>query len=481
MTKRSIRSSIFYYLSLLIIILPKITLAQLIPLKTVPIATGNQFLVFPSQNLGMGSVSIAVDDPLLDPFINPAKGTRIRETVMFSSPVYYRISDNVSARTLPLGAFFSSDNMFGGFSVAIQQLEEENANNTQLLRGKYSDNMYASGILGKKLSGSNISIAGSIFWAGLNAVEGVDQLYAGSEKIDQFGQMVDVRIGLLKELERDHSFEALLLINRFNMDHDVTYVDQVWNGGWDTRVEKNLDRSNMFGLHMGYVRPISDSGWRIGGIMTGNWKSYPKIPNYSIMNIPRDPGNASAYNLGFGFSKTHENVTLGVDFVYEPIWSNTWADAAEPVTTNDGGHIPVGGKTIENDFRFSNKLLRMGIHEEGKRFGYQLGIQVRSIRYLLDQYDYIENFQRSQIEQWLEWTTSWSLSLNLKNLPIRYIGLITTGTGRPGVSRLRQPDQTGLISTLGASDFVLAPSGPLSLEDARVITHQISVTIPLRN
>ena len=147
---------------------------------------------------------------------------------------------------------------------------------------------------------------------------------------------------------------------------------------------------------------VSDSGWRIGGIMTGNWKSYPKIPNYSIMNIPRDPGNASAYNLGFGFSKTHENVTLGVDFVYEPIWSNTWANAAEPVTTNDGGHIPVGGKTIENDFRFSNKLLRMGIHEEGKRFGYQLGIQVRSIRYLLDQYDYIENFQRSQIEQWLE-------------------------------------------------------------------------------
>ncbi len=469
-------------ISFLILILPEITQAQLIPLKTVPIATGNQFLVFPSQNLGMGSVSIAIDDPLLDPFINPAKGTRIKETVMFSSPVYYRLSHNASAKTLPLGTLFSSENMFGGFSVAIQQLEGDNTNNTQLLRGKYSDNMYASGILGKKLSDSNISIAGSVFWAGLNAVDGVDLLYANSEKIDQFGEMVNVRIGLLGELDRGHSFEVLILLNRFNMDHDVTYDDGIVDGSRVIRVENNLDRANTVGLHFGYVRPLSDSGWRLGGIMTGNWKSYPKIPNYELMNIPRDPGDASAYNLGFGFSKTHENVTFGADLVYEPIWSNTWADAAEPVTTNGGGHIPIGGKTIENDFRFSNKLFRIGIHDAGNRFGYQLGIQVRSIRYQLDQYDYVENFRRKQNERWLEWTASWSLNLNLRNLPIRYTGLITMGTGRPTVSPRQNTNfVTGLISSLGAGDFVLAPSGPLGLEDTFVVTHQVSVAIPIRN
>jgi hypothetical protein len=31
-----------------------------------------------------------------------------------------------------------------------------------------------------------------------------------------------------------------------------------------------------------------------------------------------------------------------------------------------------------------------------------------------------------------------------------------------------------------ASDFIVAPSGPLTLQDAHVITHQLSVSLPLR-
>ena len=463
-----------------IIFLPMITLAQLISIKTVPIATGNQFLVFPSQNLGMGDVSIAVEDPLLDPFINPAKGARIKGTVMFSSPVYYSISNNImSARTLPIGALLSSDDLFGGFSLAIQQLGAANANNFQLLSEKYSNNMYASGMIGKRLPGSNISIAGGVFWAGLDAVDGVDLLYDRSQKIEQFGQMVDCRIGFLGELGREHFYEGLLLLNRFNMEHDVTYVNQIWDD-WDkqTRVERNLDHSNTVGLHFGYVMPLADNGWLLGGILTGNWKSHPKIPNYELMNIPRDPGNSSAYNLGLGLSKTKEQVTLGIDLIYEPIWSNTWADAAEPVTTSSGRVIPIGGKTVENDFRFSNKLLRIGIHRDEKLFGFQLGLQVRAIMYWLDQYNNVEGFRRKQKEHWSEWTPSWSLNLNFKEFQIRYTGRATMGTGRPGVS------WSGFRRDLffaSSADFIIAPSGPLTLQDARVMTHQISVVVPIRN
>ena len=56
---------------------PGAAAAQFVSLKTVPIATEDQFLIFPSQNLGMAGVSIALDDPLLDPFVNPAKGSRL--------------------------------------------------------------------------------------------------------------------------------------------------------------------------------------------------------------------------------------------------------------------------------------------------------------------------------------------------------------------------------------------------------------------
>ena len=52
---------------------PQLTIAQLISVKSVPVAEGDQFTIFPSLNISMGGVSIALDDPLLDPFLNPAK------------------------------------------------------------------------------------------------------------------------------------------------------------------------------------------------------------------------------------------------------------------------------------------------------------------------------------------------------------------------------------------------------------------------
>src|SRR2546430_11993898 len=71
MTKRAVR------LSSLLLALAGPAAAQLISIKTVPIAQGDQFEIFPSNNLGMGSVSIALPDTLLDPFLNPAKGARL--------------------------------------------------------------------------------------------------------------------------------------------------------------------------------------------------------------------------------------------------------------------------------------------------------------------------------------------------------------------------------------------------------------------
>ena len=69
--------------------LPSPTSAQLISLKTVPLAAGDQFLIFPSDNLAMGGVSIALDDRALDPFGNPAMGSRIEESHVFSSPTFW--------------------------------------------------------------------------------------------------------------------------------------------------------------------------------------------------------------------------------------------------------------------------------------------------------------------------------------------------------------------------------------------------------
>ncbi|MBI4537935.1 MAG: hypothetical protein HY704_00325 [Gemmatimonadetes bacterium] len=470
--------------------------AQLIQLKTVPVAAGDQFLVFPSRNLAMGGVFIAVDDPLLDPFVNPAKGARLEGSRLFGSPTFYNISDeNGAGRTLPVGVLLGSDRWFGGVSLSLQQLEAAERNRIIWVRPlwfdgapaplseKSANNVYASALLGRKLDGGRTSIAAGIFWAGLDAVDGVELLYALSQSIEQSGHIVDYRVGLLHEFGANRSVEVLLLRNRFDMTHDVTYLDWVRDDSLrmprlQTRVEQNLDETDTWGLHLRYVQPLGEAGWRIGGILTGNWKSHPKIPNYEIMNIPRDPGDSWAYNVGLGLSRVEGLFTVGIDLVFEPIWTETWAEADSAVKTRSGKVLAKGEKTVENDFWFSNAHIRMGIGREQERYAFQLGLAVHSFRYELEQFDRVEETKRDQEESWMEWTPSWGLALKFPELEVRYLGRLTTGTGRPGVEWTGT--RRAFAEAARAADFIIAPSGPLTLQDARVLTHQVSVSIPIR-
>jgi hypothetical protein len=493
--------------------------AQLISIRTVPIAQGDQFDIFPSNNVGMGGVSIALADTLLDPFLNPAKGARLGAVRFLGSPTVYSVSKGAGGgRTLPLAAVTHSGPWFAGLSLALQEVDPSRppvdrglvinapirldpirldtalALPTVPPRRDSYGNQYAFGMLGRVVPGTGLSFGGSVLWARLSALDGVDLLYAGSAGIKQFGHAVDVRLGVLKEWAGGRSLEALVLHNRFGMTHDVAYLDPIWDPATQRialrpRLEHNLDRTNTWGLHLAYERPLLASGWRIGWLATANRMSHPKLPEYELVNvpvIPRDPGHSSAYNVGIGLSKTRGAATFGLDLVYEPIWSYTWADAAAPVVTAVGDTIPVGGKTVENRFRFSNGVFRMGVGRDvevrglGKALGLQLGLVVRSMHYRLAQYDNVQAAGRGLEEGWLEWTPTWGLSLRFPELEIRYRGRVTHGTGRPGVQPLGVfPGATRDVALAGGG-ILVAPNGPLTLEDVRTTTHQISVSLPLR-
>ena len=483
--------------TLLLVALPAVSAAQLISIKTVPVAQADQFAFFPSQNHGMAGVSIALPDTLADPFSNPAKGARLRGARFFGSPTFYSVShDAGSGRTIPLTALASSGTWFGGASLALQEVDaarrfDQGFSPPGFTPGKRShNNRFAFAMVGRELPRAGISVAASVFWAGLEAIDGVDLLYSGSQRIDQDGQSMDARLGAVKEWAGDRTLEATVVHNRYRMAHDVTYMDWFWDPSFRTnvarpRVEQNLDRTNTSALHMVYSAPLAAPGWRIGAVATGNRLTHPKIPNYEFMSIPRDPGHSYAYNLGVGLSKTDSLLTFGLDVIYEPIWSNTWADAAGPVETDGGAMIPTGGKTIENHFRFSNSLLRMGFSQTiplaaaDNRLGLQLGLGVRSISYRLEQADYVRATEREQRESWIEWTPTWGTSFAFPGLEIRYGGRLTTGTGRPGVE---QQFFRGVLAADAAvgSTIIAAPSGPLTLDDVRVVSHQISVSLPIR-
>ncbi len=487
---------------LLAILLAGTATGQSIPVKTVPIASGDQFLLIPSRSIGMGGVSIALDHPFSDPFTNPGKGRMIRHGILFGASSFYSLSgDNGSGRTLPIGGLFRVGRWYAGGTAAIQQLIPASPEFqsrgwgsagfvTTPYRGELPDNRYGTAFLGRRSLDGRIGFGVGISGAHLEALEGVEFLYANSQEIQQSGGYIDLRAGITGDLEGDRTFEVLVSHSRLRMTHDVTYltwvesVDLIMPPIPGSRVQRNLDHTNTTALHLGYVQPMTDARWRIGGIITGNWKTHPKIPEDVLPDmppVPRDPGMTWAYNIGVGISKVEGFSTFGLDLIYEPIWTETWGVAAESIPTGGGFSIPIGGKTIENDYHFNNLVVRIGVSREHETAGFQLGMEVRSVNYHLDQINNIERFSRNQDEQWIEWTPSWGGLLKFPEFELRYVGRLKTGTGRPAQIRgfQRWSQQGDLVIDPASPDYLPTPTGDLMIEDMLVMTHQIAIVIPI--
>ena len=476
---------------------------QSIPIQTVPIVPADQFDVFPSYTLAMGGVSIAVPDTLHDPFVNPATGARLRAARFFGSPTLYSVSHDAGAgRTLPLGVFSAAGSWYGGLALALQQVDASHLGSSSVntpvafdtgfrLTGQLAPsvqdlspgprshgNALAFVMIGTTLPASGLSVGGSVRWAKLRAVDGVDLLYPGSTRVDQSGATVDARLGLLKEWAGDQSLEAVVLHERFRMTHDVTFLDAFWDPGTQQflqspRLVHDHDFTKRWGLQVKYERPLTASGWRIGWLATANRISQPDTPNLDLLDIPQDPGHAAAYELGVGVSRTYGPSLFGMDVVYQPIWSTTWAEAGTPAATS-------GSDTSR--FHFSNALFRMGVSREvtlgplTRTAALQLGLVVRSVHYDLAQRDDVDATTRHLEESWLEWTPTWGLSLRFPELELRYRGLVTHGT-----DRLVTPSNQFVTNPADLRPgFFPSPGLSMTLDGVHVVTHQVSVSFPLR-
>lgn len=478
--------------------------AQIIPIRSVPLAQGDQLLIFPTANLGMGGVSVALADSLFDPFRNPAMGARVAAARLFIAPTVYGISrETGGGRTLPIAVVGRAGLWFGGLSGALQQVENSGPIPTPPfpdtrsailpapgivgLSDRTHGNSYLFASLGRALTGSGLSVGGSVRWSRLHAISGVDLLFPGSQGLAQSGHELDLRLGLLKEWPGDRSLEALVLHDRYSMTNDVSYFDLFWDAGTQQfvqvpRVEHNLDRATTSGVHLAYQRPLAASGWRIGWMGTVNVDRQPRIAPDEIVTLPRDQGHSTAVDLGVGFSKTEGPSTFGLDAVYEPIWSTTWAVASAPVVTGLGGTIPVGGRTSENRFRFSNVVLRLGVSQDlpladmSKGVGLQLGLAVRSMHYRLVERDLLASTTQRARDSWVEWSPTWGLSLRFPKLELHYRGRITNGTGRPSTFNVAFPNPLAASPT----SILVPPGGTLGLAGVSTVTHQISLSLPLR-
>jgi hypothetical protein len=112
--------------------------------------------------------------------------------------------------------------------------------------------------------------------ASLEAEQGVDLLYSGSDRILQSGSASDVRVGLTRQWGEGRQFEAIVLHSRFDMTHDVHWAGfrQFTAPNVFTQVpernEHNRDHTTTWGAHSEYSRPIGAEGWKFGLLGTMN-------------------------------------------------------------------------------------------------------------------------------------------------------------------------------------------------------------------
>ena len=462
------------------------TVAQLVTPKTVPLHQDGQFAIFPSARDGMGGVSIAVDDTLGDAFANPAKAGRLRQGAIFASPYFHSVSaGRGGGHTLPVGGFAVAGDWTAGGIFAIQELEQ---GFSQAISERSAANQYAMAAVARRLP-AGLSLGASAYVAGLEAIDGIDLLYRGSDHIDQSGTLADLRLGAVKEWGSGRRIDVVLLHNRTSLTQDVHYTTSVWDQTTRTttvtqRLDHNDDRTTIWGLHTQFSRPIGTDGWRMGLIATSNRLSHPKIPNYQFVNIPRDPGTTYGFNLGVGIARLLAGSTVGIDFVEEPMFSTTWGTAARDTAIVGGGVLHAGERTVDNKLRFSNVKMSLGLakefgysHDSSSALNLQLGLGVYAINYRLRQANHIQRTNRVQDEGWTEWTPTFGFGYRGKDLAIQYSFRLTCGPsdciGMGDKVTVVQPD-------VSPGGIIAAPSSPLTIDGGTAHVHQFIVKVPVR-
>jgi hypothetical protein len=486
--------------------------AQVISVKTSALAEGDQFVFFPTTNAAMGGVSIAIGDTLFDAFSNPARGGHVRRSTLFSTPTFASVSRKAGGgETFPFGAFLRSGRSFGGLVIATQHLDGSRvellpppailaASGTAptsradvasieaepaTLGDPSHSNRYAALVAGHTFAASGISIGASARWSRVRAIDGAELLYTGTDALRQSGRLADFRLGALKEWRDGQSVEAVVVRNTVALENDARVFDQFWDPNLrqmvaSPRIAHDADRTRTWGMHLQYGRPLADSSWRIGGIVTANRITNPSFPADPVLDVPRDRGRSTAFDVGVGVAKTHKGSTFGIDAIWEPIASRAWV-----VDSTGTGAGAGSATTFENRFRFSNAIVRTGVGQEiriepdGLVARLQFGLQMRSIGYRLDQHDLAGTTSGFE-DAWIEWTRTWGLTLRFSALDLYYRGRLTDGVGRPGL-----PPGGGIppiaVDVAPRPGFGGVPQPTrMTLTDVRVTSHQIGFSLPIR-
>ncbi len=485
---------------LLVLIVPVLMAGQALPVKTIPLLTMEQFIMTPSYRVGMGGVSIAVDDELGDAFANPARMPALDKNLYFLAPRY----NGWTLSQLPRLFFPVLEpiaNMEGGFRssslVAIpagvlkQSGPEAGLKSAVALSVapewlRYDDGgtLFGSGLHFNALNLPFMALAaGKVPWTdffigcGLSGVlvkgvDGVGMLYPGALSLEQSGYVLNSRVGLYRHGRRGGQLDMLVAGHSFGVQHKAKYDD----GGSASNKDTN------YGLKAAaaYDRPLG-GGYRAGMAMEWSWRYHPKIPDYPLSGVPRDPGITRALDMGLGLSWLDDETLMAIDAIFERVDGRTWVAAETSTERDDGSNIPRGEPVLWNNYLFTNGLLRLGVETRLREdLRVQLGSQIRTYRVDYTRKDEITGdslFVKRQ-GQWAELVLTGGAVLTREPWEWIYSLQVVNGNGIPGrtgwwwMPRLNGT-KFAYADAFGA-DFYIPPLG-VGIEPVPVLMHQVTL------
>ena len=471
----------------LTVLTPNGIAAQVVTPRTVPVQQAGQFDIFPSQRAGMAGASFVLDDSLLDPFVNPSRATRVRGARLFTELTGHNVSQGGGGGfTVPVGFVVSGKRWSAAGLAAFQDLDAQ-----FLASGAGKDepttNRYSSFALAHRFD-RGLSVGASSYFASLDALDGIGALYRGSDSVALEGTMSDVRLGMTKAWAGGRTFDFMLLHNQTDITHDIRFPVRNWDPATRQFVtvnqyEHNEDRGRIWGAHSEFVTHLrSDDSTRVGWLVTANRLTHPKIPNYRFSNLPRDPGTTYAFNVGVGIGRMFAGSGYGLDFVYEPMLSHTWAEAGPGVTNEDGSLVPEGTKTIENRFRFSNMKLAAGMRKEfrgaadtASAVGFDLGLSIYRNTYRLRQQDNLTDRVRHQNVGWTEWGPTLGVHWRTRIVRLGYSLALNCSPG----SCTPQGDDVAVSAPPPAPGVIASPTALLGLDYGRTIVQKLLLTFAI--
>ena len=493
---------------------PPAASAQVVPVRTFPLAQDHQFRLNPDQRGGMASVSIALPDSLADPFRNPAVRGGLEGTASFTAPGTYHVSRGAGEGwTVPFGVLVGRGDWHGAGALAVGRADrtrfptpgldhrldrcprcgEDGEPPAGSLRQPRNGHLVA--LLGRRFPERGVSLGGGVSFVRLRTVDGSERLYPGADALAQSGRILDLRLGLRKEWEGERSLEAVVVRRGFRLTDEVFRLESFWDPGeeqvlWRPGTVSNVDRTRTWGFHLAHRAPLPGEGWSWGWIGTANLHRHPEIPRFQGFTVSEDRGRSRAFQVGGGVARTGQGSRVALDLVWEPIRRVSEAVAAAPITGETGVTVPAGGVLAHNRFRFSNQVARLGVGRDvglagsGPVLELDAGLAVRTVHYRLSREDRLAGEDREIEKRWVEWTPTWGSALRLGQLRLAYRGRIVHGTERAGLPP-REPIFCVGICVADAQDAALtAPPGmwpgPRGSEPGRVRirVHQLFVSIP---